>query len=60
MGGCGREAQEGEDIGIYLQLIHTVVQKELIQHCKAIVLQFKKHNLSNSLNLVRGIDCLID
>ena len=59
-GGCGREAQEGEGICIYLQLFHTVVQKELRQHCKAIILQLKKHNLSNSLNLVRGSDCLID
>ena len=58
--GCGREAQEGEGICIYLQLFHTVVQKELRQHCKAIILQLKKHNLSNSLNLVRGSDCLID
>ena len=59
-GGCGREAQEGEDVRIYLQLTHVVVQKELMQHCKEITLQLKKHNLPNSLNLARGNDCLID
>ena len=37
----GREAQDGGDMGIYvyIQLIHSVVQQKLIQHCKAIILQ---------------------
>ena len=34
----GREAQEGEDMGIYVY-IHFVVQQKLTQHCKAIILQ---------------------
>ena len=42
----GREAQEGEDMGIYvcIWLIHFVVQQKLTQYCKAIILQkrFKK------------------
>ena len=37
----GREAQEGEDMGlyVYIQLIHVVIQQKLTQHCKAIILQ---------------------
>ena len=37
----GREAQEGEDLGIYvcIWLIHFVVQQKLIQYCEAIILQ---------------------
>ena len=37
----GREAQEGEDIGIYvcIWLIQVVVQQKLTQHCEAIILQ---------------------
>ena len=37
----GRQAQEGGDMGIcvYIQLIHFVVQQNLTQHCKAIILQ---------------------
>ena len=31
-------------IYVYLQLIHVVVQQKLTQHCKAIILQFKKSN----------------
>ena len=38
---CGREAQEGEDICIFM-LICIVVWQNPTQHCKAIILQFKK------------------
>ena len=38
----GGEAQEGEDICIYTQLIHFVVQQKPTQCCKAITLQFLK------------------
>ena len=36
----GRRLKEG--MYVYLQLIHTVVQQKLAQHCKAIILQLKK------------------
>ena len=38
---CGREAQEGGDMEIYvfIELIHFVIQQKLTQHCKAIILQ---------------------
>ena len=32
-------------IYVYLQLIHAVVQQNLTQHCKAIILQLKKIHL---------------
>ena len=35
----GREAQEGGDMGIYVWLIHFVVQQKLTQYCEAIILQ---------------------
>ena len=38
-GGGGRETQEGGDVCLWL--IHVVPQK-LTQHCKIIILQFKK------------------
>ena len=38
--GGGRSQREG--IYIYIELIHFIVQQELTQHCKAIILQFKK------------------
>ena len=31
-----------EGIYVYMKLIHFVVWQKLIQHCKAIILQFKK------------------
>ena len=37
----GRETQE-ERIFVCVWLIHFVVQQKLMQHCKAIILQFKK------------------
>ena len=37
-----REAHEGGDIYVYLWLIHTVVWQKPTQHCKAMILQFKK------------------
>ena len=36
----GRLQREG--IYVYIELIHFVVQQELTQHCKAIILQLKK------------------
>ena len=36
------ERLKREGIYVYTQLIHTVVQKKLAQHCKAILLQFFK------------------
>ena len=38
----GREAQEEGDRCIYIELIHSVVQQKVTQHCNVIVLQFKK------------------
>ena len=38
-GGSEREAQEGRDICIYIQMIHFVIQQKLIQHYKATILQ---------------------
>ena len=35
----GREAEEGGDMGIYVQLIHFVIKQKLTHHCKAIILQ---------------------
>ena len=42
MGGWvgGRFKREG--IYVYVQLIHFVVQQELTQYCKAIILQLKE------------------
>ena len=36
----GRLKKEG--ICVYIELIHIVLQQKLAQHCKAIILQFKK------------------
>ena len=36
----GRSKREG--IYVYIQLIHTVVQQELTQHCRTIIPQLKK------------------
>ena len=36
----GRLTREGTRV--YIQLIHTVVQQKLTQHCKAIIFQLKK------------------
>ena len=38
--GSGWEVQE-EGIYVYIWLTHFVVHQKLIQHCKAIILQFK-------------------
>ena len=40
MGGGG--CFERERIYVYIQLIHIAVQQKLKQHCKGIILQFKK------------------
>ena len=34
-----------EVICVYIQLIHSVVQQNVTQYCKAIILQFKKKDL---------------
>ena len=41
-GGGVRGKSKREGTYVYLGLIHFVVQQKLIQHCKAIILQFKK------------------
>ena len=41
VGGVGGRLQR-EGIYVYIELIHFVVQQKLTQHCKAIILQFKK------------------
>ena len=40
----GRVKREG--IYVYILLIHVIVQQKLIQHCKAIILQLKKEQVS--------------
>ena len=45
---------EVRDICIYIYLIHFIVQQKLIQHCKAIIFQFKKHIL-NETSSQRGL-----
>ena len=45
----GRFRRDG--IYAYIQLIHTVVQQKLTQHCKAIILQLKKIALLNASTL---------
>ena len=42
-------------IYIYLQLIHVVVQQELTQHCKAIILQSKLKKKKKRMG--RQFDC---
>ena len=37
-----QEGLEREGLYMYLQLIHGVLQQKLTQHCKAVILQFKK------------------
>ena len=46
-GGVGGRLQR-EGICVCIQLIHFVVQQKLTQHCKAIILQFKKKKKSDS------------
>ena len=38
----GGRSHKKEGIYVRIQLIHVVVQQKLTQHCKAIILQFKK------------------
>ena len=40
MGVGGRSNRDR--IYVYIELIHFIVQQKLTQHCKAIILQFKK------------------
>ena len=35
---------------VYLELIYDVIQQKTAQHCKAIILQFKKLRLRNNRN----------
>ena len=39
-----------EGISVYIQLIDFVEQQKLTQHCKTIILQFKKHNATKQNN----------
>ena len=56
---CGREAQEGEDMGTYvcIWLIHFVVQQKLTRYWEAIILQkisilkFKKLKIKKKRNI---------
>ena len=45
MGGMGEGVGGGrskrEEIYVYIQLIHFIVQQKLTQHCKAIIFQLK-------------------
>ena len=49
----GRLKREG--IFVYLQLIRTVVQEKLIQHCKAIILPLKKKRWGRLWETLYGI-----
>ena len=48
----GRRLKEG--MYVYLQLIHTVVQQKLAQHCKAIILQLKKKKMAAKLQVLQS------
>ena len=50
----GRLQREG--IYVYIWLIHFVVEQKLTQHCKAIICQLKKKELSVCPGLVGGRD----
>ena len=50
-GGQGEGGSKGQG-QIYTQLIHTVAQEKLIQHCKAIILQQK--NLNKIKNIINN------
>ena len=39
----GRERLKRKGIYLYTWMIDDVVQEKLMQHCKAIILQFKKY-----------------
>ena len=41
VGAGGRSKWEGD---VYIQLIHFIVQRRLIQHCKAMISQLKKND----------------
>ena len=36
------EQSRREGLYVYIQLIHFIVQQKSTQHCKAIILQYKK------------------
>ena len=44
VGGTGRERLKRKGIYLCIWMIDDVVQEKLMQHCKAIILQFKKYN----------------
>ena len=43
-GEVGRKVGEGGDVCIYTA-VHFVGQQKLTQHCKAVILQFKKEDI---------------
>ena len=49
-----QEGLEREGLYMYLQLIHGVLQQKLTQHCKAVILQFKKKEQKNKNKEGRG------
>ena len=49
-----QEGFEREGLYMYLQLIHGVLQQKLTQHCKAVILQFKKKEQKNKNKEGRG------
>ena len=46
-------------IYVYTQLIHIVVQQKLTQHCKEIILQFKKNFFNKNRRKKKSIAALI-
>ena len=52
VGGVGGRLQR-EGIYVYIELIHFVVQQKLTQHCKAIILEFKKYIKKEESNVGR-------
>ena len=38
----GRKSKKKKEKYVYAQLIHFVVQQKIMQHCKAIIFQFKE------------------
>ena len=47
--GVGRRLMR-KGIYVYLELIYDVIQQKTTQHCKALILQFKKLRLRNNRN----------
>ena len=49
-----REGFEREGLHVYLGLIHRVLQRELAQRCKAVILQLKKKNRKTKTRKAEG------